>query len=279
MFFLLSAIVCSSMISIFMRLSTGHISAKISMLAMNYLTCMVMAVIYTGANQLLPRTDGIGLTLGLGLVNGLFYMLALVLTQYNIKKNGVVLSSVFAKLGALLVPLVVSISVFSEVPEVTQAAGALLAVAAMIVMNYEKGKMAAGSGLLLLFLFFTEGAAAAMSKIYGEIGRNSLSEHFLLYTFTAAFLLCLILILYRKEKPGLSEGIFGILIGLANFSASRFLLKALEEVPAVIAYPFRGVAVIALVSLAGIFLFKERLKKRQWAAIGVILAAVVLLNL
>lgn len=279
MFFLLLAIVSSSMITIVMRLSEGRISGKISMLAVNYLTCMILSVIFTGTGSLFPKTGEIRLTFALGILNGLFYMLALVLMQYNIRRNGVVFSTVFAKVGGLLVPLAVSVSAFGEKPGIPQAAGALLAVVSMIVMNYEKEQIQAGSKLLLIWLFLTEGCAAAMSKVYDEVGAIRFSGHFLLYTFTAAFLLCLLLILHNKEKHGQAEWIFGIMIGVANFFASRFLLKALEQVPAVVAYPLRGVAGIALVSLAGIVLFKERLKKRQWGAMGVILAAVALLNL
>ena len=46
-----------------------------------------------------------------------------------------------------------------------------------------------------------------------------------------------------------------------------------------VVYPTRGVASIALIALAGVLLFKERLSKRQWISIFAIAAALVLLNL
>ena len=69
------------------------------------------------------------------------------------------------------------------------------------------------------------------------------------------------------------------MIGVPNYYCSRFLLKALLKMPAVVAYPTSSVGGIVLVSLAGLFLFKERLSKRQWTAIGLILIALVLLNI
>ena len=71
----------------------------------------------------------------------------------------------------------------------------------------------------------------------------------------------------------------GVLLGLPNYFTSHFLLKALSEVPAVVVYPTRGVASIALIALAGVLLFKERLSMRQWISIFAIAAALVLLNL
>jgi len=50
-------------------------------------------------------------------------------------------------------------------------------------------------------------------------------------------------------------------------------------VPAVIAYPSYSVSSIVLVTLGGILLFKERLSRRKMAALAIILAALVLLNL
>lgn len=46
-----------------------------------------------------------------------------------------------------------------------------------------------------------------------------------------------------------------------------------------IVYPTFSVATILAVTLAGVCLFKERLRPRQWAALAVILVALVLLNI
>jgi multidrug transporter EmrE-like cation transporter len=47
----------------------------------------------------------------------------------------------------------------------------------------------------------------------------------------------------------------------------------------VIVYPTCSVGAILAVTLAGVFLFRERLQKRQWMALGIIAAAVFFLNL
>lgn len=278
MFFLILSIVTSAMISVVMRLSQGKIHAQTSLLAANYLTCTVCGLCYTGIGSFTLRASGMGMTLGMGALNGFIYVASLMLTQYNVRRSGVVLQSVFSKIGALLVPLLFAILVFGERPGVLQILGSIIAVGAILAMNLDSKQNAAGSMGFLLLTFLVDGLVGAMSKIYDETGESSLSSYFLLFTFGIALILCTITLLVKKERPGFWELAFGIMIGVPNYFSSRFLLRALATVPAVVAYPLRSVGGIVVVALAGLFLFRERLRKAQWFAIGAIMLAVVFLS-
>jgi multidrug transporter EmrE-like cation transporter len=72
--------------------------------------------------------------------------------------------------------------------------------------------------------------------------------------------------------------LFGALIGIPNFFSAKLLLMALGQLPAVIVYPTFSVATILAVTLIGVLFFKEKLRKLQWAALTVILTALVMLN-
>ena len=214
----------------------------------------------------------------MGGINGVLYLAGFVLLQRNIRTNGVVLSSTFIKLG-LLVSMVVSVLFFGERPELWQWAGFLLAVAAIVLMNYRpgEGKVGITAGLLLLLL--AGGGGDAMSKVFEELGNPAYSGHFLLYTFLVAFCLCAILSGSRKEKAGKREWLFGLLIGIPNFFSAMFLLGAVKDLAAVIVYPVYSVATILVVTVTGILAFREKLEKRQWMALAMILVALVLLNI
>lgn len=279
MFYLALAVIGSALISIVMRLSQGKIQGRISMLAVNYVTCMIMASLYIGWGNLVPTGEKVGITTTMGLVNGIFYVLGLVLMQVNIRKNGVTLPNVFSKLGSLIVPLIAAMLFFGEVPGLLQAIGVLIAVLSIIVINKSGEQSAVSSKSMLVILFIADGIGSVMSKVFGEVCNPLLSDYFLLLTFASAFVICLFMIIKGKEKFGLNEIIYGMGIGIPNFLSSRFLLMALAELPAVIVYPTRGVAGIVLVSLAGLVLFKEKLSKRQWMAMGAILVSVALLNI
>ena len=277
MIYLLLAIFSSAMVSVVMRLSTNRVGNNVAMLVMNYLMCLVLAALYTGLGDLFPQSAGLGQTLGMGVIHGALYLGSFVLLQANVKRNGVVLSATFMKLG-LLVPMVVSVLFFGEKPEFLQIIGLLTALAAIILINSEKDATVMGSKVGLFLLLIGGGSGDAMSKVFEELGDTALSDQFLFYTFLAALTLCIALMLVKQQRPGKAEIFWGLLIGIPNFFSARFLLQSLEDVAAVIAYPTYSVATRLVITLAGVLFFREKLGKRQWAALGIILIALGLLN-
>ena len=275
---LLLAIASSAAVSIFMRVSEDRVSGNISMLVSNYIVCALMAVVFVGPKALLVPAEGLGRTVWMGVLCGMLYLVSFVLLQWNVGKNGVVLSSIFMKLG-LLVPMVVSIAFFGEMPAPLQVLGFLLAVGAIVLINMETGhgKVAFKAGLILLLL--AGGSGDAMSKVFEELGSRDQSNHFLLCTFGTSLVLCTALMLRKKQRIGGRELLFGTLVGIPNYFSASFLLRSLETVPAVIAYPTFSVGTIVVVTLAGVGLFGERLGRRQWVAVATILVALVLLNI
>lgn len=278
MIYLLLAILGSAMIPIVMRASSERITANLSMIAVNYLVCSVLGAVFGGFALVTPEIPGFTVSVGLGIFNGVLYLAGLVLIQTNTRKNGVVLTSVFTKLG-LLVPIVVSVLFFHEIPTWTQFAGFCMAVFAILLVNLKKNQEGgSGFGMGLILLLLLGGGADAMSKVYEVLGPAELSDQFLFYTFTTALVLCVGLVICKKERPGLQELLFGTLIGAPNFFSSKFLIAALGRLPAVVVYPSFSVATMLIVTLTGVVVFRERLSKVQWAALAVIITALILLN-
>ena len=111
---LILAIISSSLVSIMMRVGEGRAKNNISMLSVNYFICMILSILYTGAGNLFQTGEGLSTAIGLGVINGFFYILSLVLFQNSVKQNGVVLSSIFMKLG-IMMPLIISIVLFLDI--------------------------------------------------------------------------------------------------------------------------------------------------------------------
>ena len=278
MLYLLLAITSSALVSIIMRLSTDRVTRNIGMLSVNYLTCLLTAAVYTGADAFTPASSDLPATIAMGIVHGALYLFSFVLLQINVQKNGVVLSATFMKLG-LLVPMAVSVLFFREQPHLLQILGFAMAITASVLINYEKESRAARSRAGLLLLLLSGGCADVMAKIFEELGSSAMSDRFLLYTFAAALVLCLALMAHKRQHPGAAEFFWGVMIGVPNFFSAKFLLRSLESVSAVIAYPTYSAGTLLVITLSGVLLFRERLGRRQWIALGIILAALCLLNM
>lgn len=278
MVYLLLAVLSSSIISIIMRLSSGKIRANLSMLATNYFICSLLGAAYAGFDLVMPQVAGFSVTLWLGIISGVLYLAGFVFFQANTNKHGVVLSSVFMKLG-LLVPMIASVLIFKEVPTVIQIAGFCIAIFAIILINRRDGDAGRTFGFGLILSLLLSGGADVMAKFFDVLAPESLSSQYLFYTFGTAFALCIVLVIHKKERPSFKEFLYGTLIGIPNFFSARFLVRSLAELPAVVVYPTFSVGTLLIVTLAGVIVFGERLRKVQWVALLGIIVALILLNI
>lgn len=276
--YLLLAIFSSAMISIAMRLSSGKVSSHFSMLATNYFVCGILGALYADFSLLATQASGVPITIGLGVLNGVILLGGLIVLQISTRKNGLVLSSIFMKMG-LLVPFLLSILFFHEVPTGLQIAGFCVAIGAILLINLKRDTQVHHFGIGLFLLLLLNGGADAMVKVFEALGPTALSNHFLCLSFSVAFVLCAGLVVFKKERPDGNALLFGATIGVANFFSSKFLLGALTQIPAVVVFPTYSVATMLVVTLSGILFFKERLDKRQWLAFAAVIAALIMLNI
>lgn len=278
MVYLLLAILSSATIAITMRLSSGKIRGHFSMVATNYLVCAVLGALYSDFSFLAKAESGVPLTIGMAALNGVILLGGMLLLQSSTRKHGIVLSSLFMKLG-LLVPFVMSIVFFHEVPTWLQITGFCVASGAIVLFNLQKEAKNSRFGIGLLLLLLCNGGADALVKIFEEIGPAALADVFLCFSFLVAFVLCITLVIAKKERPDGKSLLFGALVGGANFFSFKFLLTALTQLPAVVIFPTFSVAAMLVVTLIGVIFFRERLSKRQWLAFAAVIASLVMLNI
>jgi multidrug transporter EmrE-like cation transporter len=182
------------------------------------------------------------------------------------------------KLG-LLVPMALSVLVFREMPTLPQIIGFVLALGAIVMINLGNSEAGGRFRWQLPVMLLLCGGSDAMSKVFEVLGTEALSDQFLFYTFAMALALCAGLVIFKKERPGIRELLFGTAIGVPNFFSSKFLLLALGELPAVVVFPSFSVATMLIVTMVGVLFFKERLRQFQWVALAGIIVALVLLNI
>lgn len=276
MLYLILAVLSSTAVAVLMRLSGKHSKNGMTMLASNYAMCSIAAGVLAGW-PLFPAGDGLGITLSLGAVNGVLYLAGFVLLRWCIGRSGVVLPATFQKLGVVL-PTIAAITVFKETAHWPQLLGVVMAVAAILVMQDKReDQRITGLGGLIALLVVC-GGCEVMSKVFENLGFAALDDHFLFYTFVTAFVLCVGLCVLKKQGITLADVLWGLAIGVPNYLCSFFVLGALREMPAVIVYPTYSAGTIIAVTLVGLLAFREKLSVRKGIALGMVMAALVLLN-
>lgn len=281
MLYLILAVVSSSAVAIIMRFGEKYIRNNFAMFAANYLVCSTIGFMFLKDKNIFVMREGLPFTLILALISGCLYLTNFVFLKLNIEKNGVMLSSVFMKLG-VLVPILMAITVFGETPKVIQLVGFALAIAAIIIINLEpKGDKQGNkkTAVFLLLLLLISGFTGSMANIFDKVGRAELKDSFLFFNFFTAMLLAVVITAVRKKPISWKDLVFGAAIGVPNYFASRFLLLSLGSLPAVVVYPIYNIGAIVLIGAAGLFLFRERLNLRKYIGFGIIAVSLVLLNL
>lgn len=283
---LAAAVLMSSLVAVIMRVSEKHVTNNFAMFMANYFVCALIAFLFVENRNVFAPREGLTFALLLGLGSGALYLTCFVLLKRNIHDNGVMLSSVFMKLG-VLVPAVMALVFFGEKPNAFQAVGFLIAAAAIIIIytapsadapSGEKKRGLSAASLLLLLLLLVSGLTESMANVYDKLGSPEIKDNFLFFNFATAFVLAGSITLFKRKTVTWKDLAFGVMIGIPNYFCSRFLLLSLGSLPAFVVYPVYNVGAIVLIGLAGIFIFGERLSGRKAIGFGMILAALVLLN-
>lgn len=301
---LILSIICSSGNSLIMKLAERKTSNKSSLLLVNY----VVAVFF-GSMLVLRGSDAIGISqLGqvpvLAAINGIFYVSTFLLLQLNIHKNGATVSASLSHMG-LMIPVLMSIFLFSEYPNAAQTAGVLIAIASLIVISVPgrvTGKTKSGSSptdvcckaeenpspqdtyasgyrWLLIPMLICGGMADTMSKVFEAFCDHALEDIFLSLTFLAALIICALVCLLRREKMNRFDVIYGLVLGLSNYLSTKFLIRAIYVIPAYMAYISYGLGVVIFVNLINLLFMHESLSRRDYIGMALAMSAIVLLNL
>lgn len=270
------AVSCSASIALLFKKTEGLELNRYVLTSANYLmaTCVSLWMTWHSGfeNAQYSQSDLI-FAVGFGLFSGLFFFLSFAYYQKCVKSCGAGISGTFAKMG-ILIPMVLSIVIWSEWPFWTQWVGILMALVAVIIASYEKNTV--GRSLLnklLLFLFFFGGMAEFSTKIFQKYGAIELKSLFLTAVFFSAFLVSTLYALYLKSNWRISALLYGGLVGIPNLFSSFFLIKALTTLSAAIVFPLYSASSILLIAIGSHFIFGEKIERKGKVAMGLTVIA------
>lgn len=271
MTFLFLSIVCSVLIANLLKLYSRDEKAPILIIfSGNYLFASIIS-------QLLNR-DPLSISrpfdIAAGAMMGMLLLVSFLVYEKNIQKNGLSLS-VSVMRSSLLIPIVFAILVLGERVSAFNYAGIGIILFTFFLMS---GNQPPGNLIWILLLFGVAGVTDSFFKIYDVYGSNS-EALFLFFSFSAAFIFNIILILRAKCRFQLRYFLYGIVLGIPNQLTAFFFMKSLKTIPAAVAYPMFSSSIVLMSIATDIIIWRSKFTRKQAGIFILMIFGVILLNL
>lgn len=280
MLFLILAILSSSSLALILK--HGHVkNANIAMLINgNYVTASLIAlgfILFKYGFLYSIEALLFGSFLGI-LLAGTF-----VIYSRAISLAGTALATVSARLS-VLIPVLLSIFLFGESPNIKMIFGFLLALVTLYLFylslkNHNNDINPAGKYFYLFAVLLGIGIIDFSLKIFEHKFLADEKGVFVFTMFFSAFIYTLIYLLIKRIKYDKSTYRLGLILGVPNVLAIHFLLAALGELPAIVVFPIMNIGVIVVTAAAAYMFWKEQINLYGKIALAAGIAAILLLKL
>lgn len=298
MIYLLIAAVCGTLFSIVFKVCQRRGIDTMQAILFNYVTGILVAWIPLFVKQL---TGGPAVVnpfaqswIWLALLQGFFFMSGFIVMALSTRHCGVALTTVAAR-ASLIVPVILSWIILAG--PAPQWIPVTLIIAALIIIAFGKRtekateKTTEWKAYMLFFFVFLFYGIADFSLKYVQntvslhCGDDStlVSRQLTALTgtiFLMAALLSLLVVLFRpkSQKSPFSwrSAAVGALLGLANLACTTCILRSLTILPAATFFPLYNIGIVILGTLAGILLFKEKIRPVQYFGLLLAIVAIIL---
>ncbi len=224
-------------------------------------------------------------------IMGILFIAVFNLIGISSVKVGITITQTSNKLS-LVIPVVFSYFLYQEHISVVKIIGIVVALLAVLLVS-AKSKENPGEKISLweyslpLILFISSGIIDALTKYVQAtyLKTEALSNTYLICGFLTAFVIGLVVLCYfyvtRRKVFRVHNLIAGILLGVPNYFSIYFLVKALQSnaLSSSATIPINNIGVLFVVSLFGIFIFREKLTKYNYAGLVLTLLAILLIFL
>lgn len=282
MIYLTLAIVSSTLIALVLKFSENRNLNRNVVTSSNYIAAFTISLVMFFGRGGGQQESSIVSVLGLGVIAGILYFLGFIFIQKSIKENGVGITGAVSKIG-IIVPVLLSIMLWREIPNLLQGIGIIISLSAIILINISSGDLSSLKNFkrTVLLLFIISGSVELSTKLFERYYQTGSKPLYLFITFFTAFVIS-IYFTFRDLKSGKkftkTDIVTGFIVGIPNMFTSYFLIESFRYIKASVAFPIYSAGTILLISLSGIVFFKEKLKRKEIFAIVMIVAAIVMMN-
>lgn len=280
MIYIFISICCSVFVSVLLKLAKRyHIDTR-QAITWNYsMAGLLTWIFYKPAlpplsGTLLPAYIALGI-----LLPSLFVILAL-----SVRYTGIVRTDVAQRLS-LFIPVLAAFLIFGEDHSPIKIIGIIVAFIAIIFsIPWQKNESKPSAYWIYPVIVFI--GMGLIDILFKQIARTEAIPFTssLFIVFILAFLISILALLYlfitKKMKFSMINVLCGWILGIANFGNILFYLKAhqaLSNQPSMV-FSVMNIGVIVLGSLVGVFIFREKLSRLNYAGIVLALISILLIS-
>ncbi len=223
-----------------------------------------------------------------GIILGIVFIINFYIMAQSTQKMGASVTSVASKMS-LVITVFFGIIYFHESIDVYKIIGILLALASVLFIVQINPKEVNRKFIILPIILFFGGGFIDISLNYNQVVhlKEGGSGFFSMITFSAAFIAGFMVLIYRlisgKEEIRFKNIIGGIILGAINWFSIFLLLLTLKNPlwkdNSSTVYTIVNIGILLLVVLCGVFVFKEKLNRKQWLGIGLAVLAILMISL
>ncbi len=263
-----------------LRHNESRAGSRLVLLASNYVVAAACGATYWAITGAKPIG---GLTLAFGLLGGFFFVSTAWIMTAAMARVGIGITVAVTRLSVIL-PIVASITVYSEYPSLLQTVGLALAGASLYLFGVSAGAIREGARqplknwLILAGVFAAMGCANLLLKLFSEHCPRADKPGFLTMVFSVALVFAGALARIRREKVAAADVRLGLLLGVPNFCSTIFFILALTAIPGIVVFPVNDIGVVVISTLVGMAVWHERLDPARRWAVALALASIALIN-
>jgi drug/metabolite transporter (DMT)-like permease len=213
---------------------------------------------------------------------GLSLIVAFNLFALSAQKAGVAITAISSRMS-VAIPIVLGFFLFQDSSGVLKITGIIIGLVAFYLTTKKDKAIKLNKSYFYLpvILFLAIGVNDSLMKIAEHYFITDDFVPFLATSFGFSLIFGLIIFIFKtlKEKKKVEgKNIFaGVILGLLNWYSTLFVLKGLGVFEVSLFMPVYNIGVVALASVTGFVIFREKLTRINWIGIFLAIIAIILI--
>ena len=279
--YLIIAILLSTLIIVTFRVFNYFHISIVQAITVNYLVASVFGFM-SEAGSFNPVALPDQSWFYFSILMGLSLIVAFNLFALSAQKAGVAITAISSRMS-VAIPVTLGFLLFDDSSGLLKIAGIITGLIAFYLTSKKDKTIRVNKSYLFLpiLLFLAVGTNDSLMKVAQHFFITNDFVPFLATSFGFALVFGLVVFAYKsvheKRKIEFKNIFAGIILGLLNWYSTLFVLKGLDIFEVSLFMPVYNIGVVALASLTGFVVFREKLTRTNWLGIFLAIIAIILI--